>query len=92
MALGATLLPEHSAPLTHCNMTASLLEWVRCFLHAAHQFKPLDTDAFEAFVLSYCCSLAPAMLNQYIWFVHDLEGIMGAPFAGWVALHEGTLF
>ena len=92
MALRPTPLPKPSAPLIHRNVTASLLEWVRHFLRAAHQFKPLDSDAFEAFILAYCCSLAPATLDQYIWFMCKLEGIMGALFADWVALHEGTLF
>ena len=63
MALGATPLPEPSTPLTCLNVTASLLEWVRHFLRLAHQFKPLDAYAFEAFVLLYCRSLAPAMLD-----------------------------
>ena len=52
MALGATPLPEPSAPLTCHHVTAALLDWVRSFLRAAHQFKPLDADAFKAFVLA----------------------------------------
>ena len=92
MALGPTPLPEPSAPLTRRNVTASFLEWVHRFLRAAHQFKPLNADAFEAFVLAYCRSLAPAMLDQYVQFVRHLEGIMGALFADWVALYEGMLF
>ena len=81
MALGATPLPEPSALLTRRHVTASSLDWVRSFLRAAHQFKPLDPDVFEVFVLSYCRSLAPATLDQYVRFLRNLEGMMGEPFA-----------
>ena len=92
ITLGATPLPEPSTLLTCRNVIASLFGWVQRFLRAAYQFKPLDADVFKAFVLSYCCSLAPATLDQHVWFVCNLEGIMAAPFADWVALHEGMLF
>ena len=81
MALGAAPLPEPTALVTRHHVTASLLDWVHQFLCVVHQLKPFDEAAFKVFALSYCRSLAPATLDQYVWLLHGLEGIMGAPFA-----------